>query len=274
MLARLLHRWSQSGKGPYIPVNGALTGGNLAESELFGHARGAFTGAENARLGALRSAHGGSLFLDEIADVPACAQVKLLRALETGEVKALGSDRAERTSFRLISATSRDIDQSIQEGTFRLDLYYRVAGFVVHVPPLRERPLDILAIARKQVRESGLELDREAENRLLSYTWPGNVRELRAGVERAVVAANAHASSCILADHFEGLSRALPPALARSPRTQTLEELERQILLSSLERNGWGRVATANELGIARSTLHAKMRRFHLRDEAMAKKPY
>jgi transcriptional regulator with GAF, ATPase, and Fis domain len=266
VLARMLHQWGASGSGPYIPVNGALTGGSLAESELFGHKRGAFTGSESTRLGALRSAHGGTLFLDEVADVPSCTQVKLLRALETGEVKALGSDRAERAEFRLISATSRDMDKKVAEGAFRLDLYYRIAGFVVHVPPLRERPLDVLAIARRFAGDRGLDLDKEAEGRLLSYRWPGNVRELRSCMERAAVCARAEGSPRLMREHLQSLDLAPTVSLPEGARPRTLEEVERQILLDSLERNGWSRVAAARELGIARSTLLGKMRRFQLRD--------
>lgn len=274
ILARILHRWGRAARGPYVPVNGALTGGTLAESELFGHSKGAFTGADHPRIGALRSARGGTLFLDEVADVPPCTQVKLLRALETGEVKPVGSDAVERAEFRLISATSRDIERKVQEGSFRMDLFYRIAGFVVHVPPLRERPLDILAIARQQVRERGLELDQEAETRLLSYPWPGNVRELRFWVEGAMAVANSKNSLRVLADHFEGIVRYSPKLSGLSSRPQTLSEFEKEIVRASLERNGWGRSATAKELGIARSTLHKKMRIFGLRDEAMVRNVY
>jgi len=270
VLARMLHYYGPSESGPYVTVNGALTGGNLAESELFGHRKGSFTGADSSRLGALRSAHGGTLFLDEVADVPPSAQVKLLRALEAGEIKALGADRAERAEFRLVTATSGDIEKKIEEGIFRLDLYYRIAGFVIHVPPLRERPLDILAIARKLAHDRGLDLDREAENRLLSYPWPGNVRELRSSIERATMIARAASSPRILVDHLEGLMSALPsPGHVNRPRT--LLEAERQFVQNTLERNGWSRSVAAKELGIARSTLHAMMRRFGLQDESTAR---
>lgn len=267
MLARLLHLWGGNRSGPYVPVNGALTGGTLAESELFGHRKGAFTGAETPRMGALRSAHGGTLFLDEVGDIPGPAQVKLLRALETGEVKALGSDRSERAEFRLVSATSRDLESRVKDGSFRMDLFYRIAGFVLRVPPLRERPLDIVAIARQLVKEKGLELEREAEGRLLSYSWPGNVRELRSTVERAAVMARAESMPCVVAGHFSGMGNG--PSIPVEPvRARTLEEMERECILSALERNGWSRQISARELGIARSTLFEKMRRFGISDSA------
>jgi DNA-binding NtrC family response regulator len=266
MLARLLHLWGPQRSGPYVPINGALTGGTLAESELFGHRKGAFTGAESARVGALRSAHGGTLFLDEVGDIPPAAQVKLLRVLETGEVKALGSDQNERADFRLVSATSRSLDRRVSEGTFRLDLYYRLAGFVLQVPPLRERPQDVLAIARQMAKEKGLELDREAEGKLLSYSWPGNVRELKSCISRATVLATGERMPCVFSTHLIGLDLVRrSEALSALPRT--LEQIERESILESLERNGWSRQVTARELGIARSTLFEKMRKFGIRDQ-------
>lgn len=264
LLAQLLHLWGSSPDAPLVPVNGALTGGNLAESELFGHSKGAFTGADAPRLGALRTARGGTLFLDEVADMPSSAQVKLLRALETGEVKALGSDLAEKVDFRLVTATSRDVEKCMGAGTFRADLYYRIAGAVIRVPSLRERPLDILAIARKLAGERGFEFDSEADARLLSYPWPGNVRELKSCVERAILVATSQSSARILAEHLVDLERPCLQVLERGPKKW--RDLEREILHTSLERNGWQRSVTAKELGLARSTLHAKMRRLGLRD--------
>jgi DNA-binding NtrC family response regulator len=269
ILARLLHNASNRPSGPYVPVNGALTGGALAESELFGHQKGAFTGAETARMGALRSAHGGTLFLDEVADIPASAQVKLLRALEAGEVKSLGSDAPVAADFRLVSATSQNLEEAIEAGRFRLDLYYRLAGFVVHVPPLRDRPLDILAIAAKFLEKTGLDLHRESDGVLLSYRWPGNVRELRSCLGRAVVLAKAEGIATVLPEHFIGLNRAVVIETNKS-RPLTLEEMEKRCIQASLERNGWSRGISARELGIARSTLFEKMKKFRIRDQAAA----
>lgn len=267
ILARMLHSSSPRAAGPYVAVNGALTGGALAESELFGHRKGAFTGADSPRLGALRSANGGTLFLDEVADIPPSAQVKLLRALEAGEVKSLGSDQADRADFRLVSATSQNIDQAIDKGIFRLDLYYRLAGFVVHVPPLRERPMDILAMAIKFLENTGHTLAPECEGALLTYRWPGNVRELRACLGRAVVLARAEEVSAIQPAHFIGLDREVPDSPLRG-QVPTLDEMERRWIKKSLERNGWSRGVSAKELGIARSTLFEKMKKYEIRDRA------
>jgi len=250
-------------------VNGALTGGTLAESELFGHRKGAFTGADNARRGALRMASGGTLFLDEVADIPAAAQVKLLRALESGEVRPLGSDEHEKADFRLVSATSQNLDKRIAEGGFRLDLYYRLAGFVVHIPPLRERPLDISAIAKSVLSEAGLDLAREGEAKLLSYSWPGNVRELRSCLSRAVLMAKDEGTASVAAEHIWGLGRERP--VLQSGRSITLAEVEKDCIRASLERNGWVKGVAARELGIARSTLFEKMKKYSLRDSVGAK---
>jgi transcriptional regulator with GAF, ATPase, and Fis domain len=266
ILARIIHRASQRASHPYVTVNGALTGGSLAESELFGHKKGAFTGAESPRRGALRMAHGGSLFLDEVADIPAAAQVKLLRALESGEVRPLGSDEFERADFRLVSATSQNLDKRVADGEFRLDLYYRLAGFVVHIPPLRDRPLDISAIAKALLEEAGLELGPEGEAKLLSYSWPGNVRELRSCLNRAALTAKEEGAVAVSASHIWGLERQAHSNV--SGRSFTLAEVERDCIRASLERNGWVKGVAARELGIARSTLFEKMKKYSLRDSA------
>ncbi len=267
LLARLVHEWSARAKGPYVVVNGAHTAGTLADSELFGHKKGAFTGAESSRLGALRSANGGTLFLDEVADVPLAAQVKLLRALEAGEVKALGSDTIETSDFRLVAATSQSIEDRLANASLRLDLYYRLAGFVVKIPPLRERPLDIRALAKHYAEERGMEIDAEAEAKLLSYSWPGNVRELRAILERALLLARAEKCARILESHIDVGTPMKLPTIDRPPMRK-LRELERSHIQHSLERNGWSRTVSAQELGISRSTLLSKMKRFGIRDGA------
>lgn len=269
IFASLLHQWSARARMPLVTMNAALTGGSLAESELFGHKKGAYTGAESSRQGALRAAHGGTLFLDEVADIPGAAQVQLLRALETGEIKSLGSDQPERVDFRLVSATSQDLEERMEDGSFRVDLYYRLAGFTVKIPPLRDRPQDILAIAQKYLGDRGLELDREAEGKLLSYRWPGNVRELRSCLERAIVMARAENGVRALPHHFTAFDFSRPVPEKKRERAPTLLEAEIECIRESLERNGWSRCVASRELGIARSTLFDKMRRYGLRDRTM-----
>jgi len=191
--------------------------------------------------------------------------VKLLRALESGEVKCLGADKPERSDFRLVTATSRNLERKIRDGGFRNDLYYRIAGFVIHVPPLRERLKDISAIAEKVAADRGFGLDSETESRLLKYSWPGNVRELRSCVERAVVAARGAGVPRILPEHLGSLDQ--PMAAQRGEDSwvpRTLGEIEREFMVAALERHGWSRTLAARELGIARSTLWAKMKGYGL----------
>ena len=266
ILANFIHQASANANGPFVAINSANAGGSLADSELFGHKKGAYTGSENKRLGAIMSAHRGTLFLDEIGDLSLETQVKLLRTLENGEVKALGSDTAEHSKFRVVSATSLDIEDKIAHGVFRLDLYYRIAGYVVHVPALRDRPKDILAIAKKVLEQKHLFLAEECRGALLSYEWPGNVRELKSVIERAAVIARAENSTQILCHHLI-FSSALKHHGKITDSTQlTLEASEKKLIFQTLEKTGWSKVTTARNLGIARSTLFEKMRKYGIRN--------
>ncbi|NUM88804.1 MAG: sigma 54-interacting transcriptional regulator [Bdellovibrionales bacterium] len=265
-IARLVHEWSGR-VGAFVPFNAAMAGGSLAESELFGHTKGAFTGSQNARLGALRTAHNGTLFLDEVADIPPEAQVKLLRALEGGEVRALGSDRAETSRFRLVAATSQPLEGRVNEGSFRGDLFWRIAGFTVHIPPLRARPDDLEVLARKFASDRNLAWSDEAIAKVKTHSWPGNVRELRSAVDTAATRAQADGAQIISSEHLV-LGRLLRPAVtAREGNDPALRlaELERRWILDALDRNAWSRSHTARQLGIARSTLHQKMDRYRIR---------
>ncbi len=265
LIARLVHEWSDRASQKLVTLNGALLGGSLAESELFGHKKGAFTGAEENRRGAIAMAHRGSLFLDEIGDIPPAAQVKLLRTLESGELKSLGSDQTEQSNFRLISATSRPLHALVNSDEFRADLYYRIAGYVVEVPPLRNRPGDITAIAKARAAQAGMQLGESAIQKLLSHQWPGNVRELKSVLERAVVAARVSGEVSLLGEHI-----LLQQGAGQIPLTQptfSLEDLERQFILAQLERNDWSRKITAKQLGISRSTLFKKMKKYKISTE-------
>ena len=193
LLARAMHYASPRAGAAFVVENCAAIPDTLLESELFGHKRGAFTGAYDDHIGLFQRAHGGTLFLDEIGETSPAFQVRLLRVLQEGEVRPVGGTRAVPVNVRLVAATHRDLEQRVREGLFREDLYYRVAGATITVPPLRERPGDIAPIARRLAAEVGAELGRpqarlddEALACLVSYPWPGNVRELRNEVARAI----------------------------------------------------------------------------------------
>jgi two-component system response regulator GlrR len=195
LVARSLHYGGPRAPGPFVAINCAAIPETLFEAELFGHERGAFTGAVAARAGAFEAAHDGTLFLDEIGDMPPAMQAKLLRVLETGEVQKLGSTEPRAVNFRLISATNRKLEEDVAAGRFREDLYYRIQVYPLHVPPLRERPEDIPAIAMHHLaiiskRENmRLRLTADAVEKLVSHSWPGNVRDLVNTLERAALLA-------------------------------------------------------------------------------------
>jgi two-component system response regulator HydG len=266
VLAQLVHNWSGRSGGPFVPLNGGNAEGSLIESELFGHLKGAFTGAETNRAGALVAAHNGTLYVDEIGDVPLSTQLRLLRAFESGEVKALGSDKVNLVDVRLVSATSINLEEKISNGSFRLDFYYRVAGHILHIPLLKDRPLDILAITKQLLKKRGLLLAQECEPKLLSHPWPGNVRELRNVIERASVLARSAHCDLVLSEHI--LLSPVRPVSRDVEQAQTLEQIETDIIRRSLDRTGWSRTIVAKELGIARSTLFHKMKKYGFTDKA------
>ncbi len=204
LVARAIHRYSRRASGPFVAVNVAALNPQLAESELFGHVRGAFTGADQPRQGLLVEASGGTLFLDEVADIPPPIQVKLLRALEHGEVLPVGSGKPVPTSFRLVSATHRNLAEDVRQGKFRLDLYYRLATFLVELPPLRARQDDIPPLVDYFVqkftgRNAAGRVSQAALDEIASREWHGNVRELRNAVEHALIMAR---DGVILPEHL------------------------------------------------------------------------
>ena len=285
LVARAIHRHSLRAEGPLIPANLAALSPALVESELFGHVRGAFTGADTGRPGLLELAHGGTLFFDEIGDVPQSVQVKLLRALEQHEVVPVGGARPRRTSFRVLAATHRDLRAEIAEGRFREDLYFRLAVFEIRLPPLRARTEDIrclavhfLALLEGAGRNAVFAED--ALEELCRRAWPGNVRELRNAVEHAALLAR---GGPILPEH---LPPRAGPRLARTgdvaaelkravndwvverlsgPEAPAdlyqrfLAETESILFNAALEHTGNNRLAAANLLGIHRATLRKKM---------------
>lgn len=259
LLARLIHQWSGRGHS-LIEVNvGALPEG-VFESEMFGHLRGAFTDARAERVGRVELADGGSLFLDEIGNLPAGQQAKLLRVLESGEFEPVGSSRTRKVNVRLIAATNADLRERVEQGRFRQDLLFRINTIEIHVPPLRERKVDVAPLAGAALAAVGRrygrllrEFEPEAMRALQHYAWPGNVRELRSVIERAALLARSEVVSA--ADLRLAPVNALPPAL----EDMSLEEAERILIRKALKRHGGSVVDAAAALGLSRSALYRRM---------------
>ncbi len=270
-LARVVHDESPRAAGPFVPVNAGAIAGTLLESELFGHKRGAFTGADRDRVGLFEAASGGTLFLDEMGELPLDVQVKLLRVLQEGEVRRLGENVARSIDARIVAATNRDLEAAIAAGRFRDDLFYRLAVVRIRVAPLRERKDDILplarhflGLARERTRKRLHDIAPAAANRLLAYGWPGNVRELQNAILRAaVVAEHGTLEETDLPEELRGT--AVPRrAAATAPGTfATLEEVERAHVERVLDAHEGHRAAAAKALGISPATLYRKLRRFH-----------
>ena len=269
VIAKAVHHASSRAARPFVAVNCGAVPETLLESELFGFTRGAFTGAVASKLGLFEEAHGGTLLLDEIAEMPAALQVKLLRVLQSGEIRRLGATQVATIDVRVIAATNRDLAVMIADGSFREDLYYRLNVIEVVLPPLRERREDIPALAEHfMARAAGklgrdVRLSADAVERLLRYPWPGNVRELENAIERAAILARGDAVTPEdLPPHVAaGLSLGPSPAL---PRQATLAELERDHILTTLERFGRNHSAAAEALGIGRTTLWRKLKEYGL----------
>ncbi len=265
VLARAIHANSPRRHGPFVAVNAAALPADLLESELFGHAKGAFTGAVTAREGLVRAAEGGVRFLDEIAEMPLALQTKLLRALDSGEVRALGETRAARVDVRVLCATNRDLRQLVADGRFRADLYYRLKVFVLRLPPLRERVDDVEPLARLFLERAGradARISRAAMRLLESYRWPGNVREL---AHAMLHAATLCAGGEILPEHLPEDTREPSPSASAEPRT--LAEVERLHIPRGLAACHGNRAEAARVLGIGRNTLWRKLRQHAFRSE-------
>lgn len=275
-VARALHRhFSPAGKKPFIAVNcGAIPDG-LLESELFGHVRGAFTGAIRDKPGVFEQAHGGTLFLDEIGDMPLNMQVKLLRAIEERQVVRVGGERPIPVAIKLVCATHRDLKDMVQKGEFREDLYYRVHMIHLKVPPLRERKEDILWLAQRLVNElctaKGLpsrNLDPLAEATLTGYPWPGNIRELRHALERACILGPQALlrPELLFGELGAGLICEGEPTIPEQ-LGQYLAKCESNYITQMLDQYAWRITETANHLGISRKALWDKMRRLGIARE-------
>ena len=268
-IARLVHDESTRAAGPFIAVNcGAITE-TLLESELFGHARGAFTGAASDRPGLFEAANRGTLLLDEIGEVSPGMQVKLLRVLQEREIRRVGENKSRPVDVRVLAATNRDLAHGVAEGTFRQDLYYRLKVVELHVPPLRDRRDDILPLARVLLADAAVRMARKisglaprAADQLLRYEWPGNVRELENAMERAV--ALARGSRVDLEDLPEEIRQAFPKPVVSEGTVQPLGEVEKEYILAVLELNGGNQTRTAEQLRIGSATLYRKLKSYGL----------
>jgi formate hydrogenlyase transcriptional activator len=273
LIARAIHRVSPRRNAPFVTLNCAAIPATLLESELFGHERGAFTGAVNQRIGRFEMADGGTLFLDEIGEIALDLQVKLLRVLQEQEFERLGSTRTTRVNVRVVAATNRDLLQMIEAKEFRADLYYRLSVFPVSLPPLRIRPEDIPALALHFMTRCAARMNKvvdsipaETMEAMLAYDWPGNIRELQNFMERGVILS----VGSVFQPPFTPLQRKTTTV---SAGRKTLEDAMREHILRALDQTKWvlgGRQGTAAYLGVARTTLIAKMRRLGIESSRKA----
>jgi nitrogen regulation protein NR(I) len=296
MVARAIYHHSRRGDKPFLPVNCAAIPETLLESELFGHEKGAFTGALTRRVGKFEQCHGGTLFLDEIGDMTPATQAKILRVLQDRQFERLGGSERITSDVRVIVATNKDLEKAIREGTFRQDLYYRLKVVTLHLPPLRERKEDIPELVRyflqrfrADINRDVLDISPKSLENLMRYHWPGNVRELENAVKRALVIAKSHS---LLPEDFslEGMEREMGPAehldleerlqkmmepvfkellelSRRNPGTDLMSELERILIKRALQETKGNQVQAAVLLGISRNTLRSKVERYRIRKD-------
>ncbi|HEV3470660.1 MAG TPA: sigma-54 dependent transcriptional regulator [Pyrinomonadaceae bacterium] len=270
VLARFIHARSARADSPLIAVNCAALPESLFESEFFGHERGAFTGATATKRGLIEAADSSTLFLDEVGEMPAQTQVKLLHFLEEGRFRRVGSTRDRAADVRVIAATNRNLADDVQAGRFRADLFYRLNVISLHIPPLRQRREDIpalvehfLSLNRERFNRPALDLSEEARHRLAAYDWPGNVRELRNALERAAaLAASDTIEAAQLLPALAARADSAAPAAPANGAPVTLEQLERQHILRVLEEAGGNRERAAALLGISARTLYRKLREY------------
>jgi DNA-binding NtrC family response regulator len=288
LVARAIHAMDPA--GPFVPIDCSSLVGPLMESELFGHVKGAFTGASNSKLGLIEAAAGGTAFFDEIGELPLELQAKLLRVLQEKELRPLGSLTRRKVDFRVVAATNRDLRREVETGRFRQDLYYRLNVVTCRLPPLRERKDDIPSLAQHFLRAYGRNhsIAQEVLDAMTSYDWPGNVRELENAIERMVVLNSgpllhladmpsqlqthlaAKRAEFRVAAAIAGNGGLAPPAPqpqdGKQPRVLTMAELERCAILDTLEHTKGDRVMAACLLGIGRTTLYRKLKEYGLTD--------
>ncbi len=273
LVSRGIHAASSRRSRPFVVVNCGAISPELIESELFGHEKGSFTGATAQRRGAFEIAHGGTIFLDEIGELPLALQPKLLRVLEQKEIKRVGGNDPILVDVRVIAATNRNLREEMSRKAFRDDLYFRLSTITLQVPPLRERREDIVPIAMlflldatSRASRPAPELSGAAAEFLASHHWPGNVRELRNAIQRAVVMGEGPALSA--ADFsFLLAPESTPVETAADPRLSRWEQTEKNSILAELARQRWNKTRTAHELGIAKSTLFEKLKKYGIRSQ-------
>ncbi len=272
-LARMIHRFSKRSHMPFVEVNCAAIPESLIESELFGHVKGAFTGASQERIGRFQAAHGGTLFLDEITEMPLNLQAKLLRAVQDQEFEMVGSDKTVKVDVRIISASNRNLKDMVNHGHFRADLFYRLAVIPLTIPSLRQRPGDIPVLidhfcrrlASRGYDTSGLECSNDAMRLMMDYPWPGNVRELENAIEHGIICAIDNKVTCeSLPQDIRDYQHGSPlPERQAGPEYSEEEQLRRNIEAALHQCDG-NKAKTAKMLGIDRSTLWRRMKKFNL----------
>ncbi len=264
VVADVIHAWSSRAAGPLVKVNCAAIPETLLEAELFGHEKGAFTGAHAQRIGRFEQANDGTIFLDEVAEMSPALQAKLLRVTQDGRFQRVGSNREIHTNTRILAASNRNLDDEVKNGRFREDLFYRLNVVELNIPPLRERREDILPLASRFIEELTKGRARFSETVsacLERYPWPGNVRELRNAMERAVLLSR---SELILPEHLPTRVRAAAdnPPPPETADVERLAEIERQAIMQALRQHDFNRTETARALGISRRALLYKLQRF------------
>lgn len=297
LIARAIHFNSPRAAGPFVPIHCAAIPESLLESELFGHEKGSFTGAIQRRIGQIESADGGTVFLDEVGEIPLSVQVKLLRVIEQREITRIGRTQPVPVDMRMVAATNKDLSREVAEGRFREDLYYRLNVVRITIPPLRQRPVDIPALVHHFLETLGrennrpsLKISQDALQCLMNYSWPGNIRQLRNVLEQTIVFSRGdflNLEDLPLSVHAETQNTpALTSAAARAPHISseetpsagdlgiddkmTLDEIERRYIVYTLDKLKENRTRTAEKLGISRRTLQRKLKELGLEEQACA----
>lgn len=273
LIARAVHSESHRAGGPFVSINCAAIPHQLIESELFGYTKGAFTGAQRDKRGLIEVAEGGTLLLDEVAEMPTHLQTKLLRVLQERKLRRLGDEREIEINFRLVSATNRDTSLLLDQGVLRKDLYFRISTIKIKVPPLRQRRDDVILLAKRLLQRFNQQYDKSIRNisqdtvvRLTHYDWPGNVRELESVIERAVLFCQGdELTVAALPDELQDFQ--LTPNRVFAPQSLSLEEIERDVIIQTLERTSGNVKKSAEILRVHRPTFYRKLRKFGIRVE-------